>query len=137
MTLPKYGEANFKVGGVKEMGNQGGKVAEVNWMIGSRSPAPTAAKDALKAFLLVLGNAENRIILKVQALKGSIPGDEELNGGDHPRMSDKIEETGDVLLVADEVVSGVEALKKAPNATKELENIRKRSKIRKTTWRRQ
>ena len=102
------------------MGDQGGKVAEVNGMICTRSPAPTATKDALKAFLLVLGDTENRIVLKVQALKGRVPGDEELNGGDNSRMSDEIEKAGDVLLVEDEVVSGVGVLTQAPKVTKEL-----------------
>ena len=49
--------------------------------------------------------------MNVQALKGSIACDEELDGRDHSRMSDVVEEAGDVLLVEDEVVSGVEALK--------------------------
>ena len=44
-------------------------------MVGSRSPTPAATKDALKAFLLVLGDTEYGIVLKVQALKRGIPCD--------------------------------------------------------------
>ena len=86
-------------------------------MIRSRGPAPATTKDTLKAFLLVLSNAENRVILQIQALKSSVACDQELNGRDHAGMGDEVEEPGDVLLKEDKVVRGVILLKYPPNMT--------------------
>ena len=86
--------------------------------IRSRSPAPAAAKDTLKAFLLVLSNAENGIIFQIQALESSVSCDQEFNGRDHAGVGDEVEEPGDVLLKEDEVVRGVVLLKYLPNMAK-------------------
>ena len=79
-------------------------------MIGAGSLAPTTTKDALKAFLLVLSNAENGVVLKIQALKSSLACDQELHGGNHAGVCDEIEEAGNVLLKEDEVIRGVVVL---------------------------
>ena len=52
-------------------------------MIGTRGLAPATTKDPLKTFLLVLSNAENRVVLQVQALESSVACDQEFNSGDH------------------------------------------------------
>ena len=70
-------------------------------MIRSRGLAPATAKDTLKTFLLMLSHAENRVILQVQALESSVSCDQEFNGRDHAGVSDKVEESRDVLLEKD------------------------------------
>ena len=49
-------------------------------MVGARSLAPATTKDSLKAFLVMLGNAEYRVVAEVQALERSIPCDQKLDG---------------------------------------------------------
>ena len=73
----------------------------------------------------MLSDTEYRVVSKVQALEGGISSDQELDCGDHTRVRDEVEETGDVLLVEDEVVRGVIVLQNPPNTTKKWENIRK------------
>ena len=68
-------------------------------VVGAGGLAPSATKDALKAFFLALSDTEYRIIPEVQALECGVSCDQELNCGDHARMGDEVEETGDVLLV--------------------------------------
>ena len=80
-------------------------------MVRSRSLTPATTEDALKAFLLMLGNTKYGVVSEVQALKRGIPCDEKLDGGDHARMCDEVEEAGNVLLVEDEVIGGVKTLK--------------------------
>ena len=87
-------------------------------MIRARGLAPASPKDPLKAFLLVLSNAENRVILQIQALESSVSCDQEFNGGDHAGVGDEVEEPCDVLLKEDKVVRGVVLLKYPPNMAK-------------------
>ena len=87
-------------------------------MIRSRGPAPASTKDPLEAFLLIVSNAENRVILQIKPLESSVACDQEFNSGDHARMCDEVEEPGDVLLKENEVVRGVILLKDLPNVAK-------------------
>ena len=88
-------------------------------MIRSRGLTPASTKDPLKTFLLVLSNAENRVILQIQALEISVACDLEFNSGDHAGMCDEVEESGDVLLKEYKVVREVIVLKYLPNMAKE------------------
>ena len=105
--MPEESQAHSEVGRVQQVRNQIWQVAKVNGAIRSRGPAPATTKDTLKAFLLVLSNAENGIILQIQALESSVSCDQELNGRDHAGVDDEVEEPGDVLLKEDEVVRRV------------------------------
>ena len=67
-------------------------------VVGTRGLAPATAE----AFLMVLGNAEYRVVAEVQALERGVPCDQKLDSGDHARMCDEIEEAGNVLLIEDE-----------------------------------
>ena len=53
----------------------------------------------------MLSNAENRVVLQVQALESSVACNQEFNN--HTGMCDEVEEPGDVLLKEDEVVRRV------------------------------
>ena len=89
------------------MRNQGWQITKVDGVIRAGSLAPATTKDTLKAFLLMLSDAENRVVLKIQALQSSVSCDQKLNGGDHAGVRDEVEEAGDVLLKKDKVVRGV------------------------------
>ena len=99
-------------------------------MIRARGLAPASPKDPLKAFLLVLSNAENRVILQIQALESSVACDQEFDSGDHAGMCDEVEETSDVLLKEYEVVRGIVVLKYLPNMAKERQNVREGGQLR-------
>ena len=87
-------------------------------MVGPGGLPPSAPKDPLKTFLLMLSNAEDRVALQVQALESCVTCDQEFYGGDHSGMGDEVEETSDVLLEENKVVSGVVLLKYLPNMSK-------------------
>ena len=89
------------------MRNQGWQITKVDGVIRAGSLTPSTTKDALKAFLLMLSDTENRVVSKIQALKSSVSCDQKLHGGDHAGVGDEIEEAGDVLLKKDKVVRGV------------------------------
>lgn len=86
--------------------------------IGPRGASPASTKDPLKAFLLMLGDTEYRVIVEVKALSRGVATNQKLGGGDHAGMGDEVEETGNILLEEDKVVGGVEVLKQVPNVTK-------------------
>ena len=65
----------------------------------------------------MLSNAENRVVLQVQALESCVTRDEEFHCGDHTGMGDEVEEPGDVLLKENKVVSGIVLLKNLPNVS--------------------
>ena len=86
-------------------------------MVGTRGLAPATSKDPLKTFLLVLSNAENRVVLQVQALESSVACNQEFNN--HTGMCDEVEEPGDVLLKEDKVICGIILLKYLPDVSEE------------------
>ena len=88
-------------------------------MVGARGLAPATTKDPLKTFLSVLSNAENRVVLQVQALGSSVACDQEFHSGDHAGMCDEVEEPVDVLLKEDQVIGGIILLKYLPDVSKE------------------
>ena len=92
------------------MRNQGWQITKVDGVIGAGSLTPSTTKDALKAFLLMLSDTENRVVSEIQTLKSSVSCDQELNGGDHAGVGDEIEEAGNVSLKKDKVVRGVNVL---------------------------
>ena len=65
----------------------------------------------------MLSNAENRVVLQVQALESCVACDQEFHCGDHSGMGDEVEEPSDVLLKENKVVSGVVLLKNLPNVS--------------------
>ena len=89
--------------------------------MGASKPAERAGAQKHKAnhqqVLLMLSNAENRIVLQVQALESCVTCDQEFHCGDHPGMGDEVEEPSDVLLKENKVVSGVVLLKNLPNVS--------------------
>ena len=63
-------------------------------------------------------------------MESSISGNQEFDSGDHPGVSDKVEESGDVLLKEYKVVCGVMLLKNLPNLSEKGQDVRKGSQLR-------
>ena len=63
-------------------------------------------------------------------MKSSISSNQELDSGDHSQMSDKVEESSDVLLKEYQVICGVMLLKNLPNLPEKWQDVRKRSQLR-------
>ena len=78
----------------------------------------------------MLSNAENRVVLQGETLESSVSGNQEFDSGDHPGVSDEVEESGDVLLKEYKVICGVMLLKNLPNLPEKWQDVRKRSQLR-------